>query len=234
LWKQVWYTGTITLLHSDHTVDVMYDDGDAELKVERRFIELLDKQPTAAGPAAANKSASARAMKRKSAATTAQKNATAKRRFAASMCGNATAAEAEDAGEARQEGAPGDAEQLLHQPSHYEAVFGSTNNEEDNLEKPNASEGQPTAQPTTQATAEATAQASRGRKPTNAKGKAKCKEEAKAKRGGVAGGGKQSRTRFVEHSNSSTAQLSLLSSYYSRSHELVRVRVQTCRDGEME
>jgi hypothetical protein len=194
---QVWYTGTITLLHSDHTVDVMYDDGDAELKVERRFIELLDKQPTAAGPAAANKSASARAMKRKPAATTAQKTATAKRRLAASMCGNATAAEAEDDGEVRQEGAPGDAQQL-HQPSHYEAVFGSSNKEEDNREKANASEAQPTTQ--------ATAQASRGRKPTNAKGKAKCKEEAKAKRGGVAGGGKQSRTRFVEHSTSSTAQ----------------------------
>jgi len=193
---QVWYTGTITLLHSDHTVDVMYDDGDAELKVERRFIELLDKQPTAAGPAAANKSASARAMKRKPAATTAHKNATAKRRFAASMWGNAPAAEAEgeEACEARHEGAPGDAEQL-QQPSHYEAVFGSSNNAEDNLETANATE----AQPTTQATPQPTPQASRAKKPTNAKGKAKCKEEAKAKRGGVAGGGRQSKTRFVEH-----------------------------------
>ena len=204
---QVWYTGTITLLHSDHTVDVMYDDGDAELKVERRFIELLDKQPTAAGPAATNKSANARAMKRKPAATTAQKNATAKRRLAASMCGNATAAEAEDAGEARQEGAPGDADaEQLQQPSHYEAVFGSSNNEEDNLEKGNATEAPPTTHPTTQPTA----QARRGKKPTNARGKAKCKEEAKAKRGGVAGGGRQGKTRFVEHSTTSTAQLSLL------------------------
>ena len=205
---QVWYTGTITLLHSDHTVDVMYDDGDAELKVERRFIELLDKQPTAAGPAAANKSASARAMKRKPAAITAQKNATAtaKRRFAASICGNATAAEAEDAGEARQEGAPGDADaEQLQQPSHYEAVFGSSNNE-DNLEKGNASEAHPATHPTSQPTA----QARRRKKPTNARGKAKCKEEAKAKRGGVAGGGRQGKTRFVQLSTTSTAQLSLL------------------------
>ena len=57
-----WYSGVATAVHADGSVDVAYDDGDAELRVQPKFIKAPAAQPPVAqapvAPPAANPGAS--------------------------------------------------------------------------------------------------------------------------------------------------------------------------------
>ena len=46
-----WFSGTISAVHADGTVDIMYDDGDVESDVEPRFVRLSSEAHASGGVA---------------------------------------------------------------------------------------------------------------------------------------------------------------------------------------
>ena len=61
-----WYSGVATAVHADGSVDVAYDDGDAEVRVQPKFIKAPAAQPPVAqapvAPPAANPAVDAAAV----------------------------------------------------------------------------------------------------------------------------------------------------------------------------
>lgn len=119
-----WYTGSITKLNNDETVDIMYDDNDAEHNVPLRFIQLLDKQPN-------TPSNSSNSKKRKGPGG-AVAAACAKRRLPPAFIGNGTVSE--EGGQTQ--GAGGDAE--MQHASGLDAFLGL---EDENMQDGKGSSG---------------------------------------------------------------------------------------------
>jgi hypothetical protein len=118
----IWYTGNITEVHDDETVDVMYDDGDVEPGVPLRFIQLLDK----AGPALPNVTASiAKGGKRKMSAAGGD-NSLSKRRHLPASIGNGTA----DGGQGDRE-VRGAGEAEMPRDSPLDGFLGTGNDDEE-------------------------------------------------------------------------------------------------------
>ena len=39
--RTLWYTGTVTRVHEDGTIDIRYDDGDEEQHVKREYVKPM-------------------------------------------------------------------------------------------------------------------------------------------------------------------------------------------------